>query len=159
VYESDRYIQSVKLAGAFNFMLADAGGCLAAVEALPDYVAVDQSGLTLCRANHYMDEEAARLSEQDLSGDVKKTFTTKYRRDRMAQLLEKHYGKIDVQAARDILNDREAAWPYIHQYPDCDDGRETSVLSLDSFFAVSEDRVFHTCRGGRQPGPWQEVAL
>jgi predicted choloylglycine hydrolase len=159
VAEAVSYIQSVKLAGAFNFMLADAGGCLAAVEALPDYVWVDQSGLTLCRANHYIGDDTARLSEQDISGDERKTFSTKYRRNRMADLLHKYYGKINPEVARQILTDRADEWPFLHQYPEGEAGRESAVLSVDSFFAVSEDRVFHTCRGGRKPGPWQEVAL
>jgi hypothetical protein len=128
------------------------------VEALPDHVWVDQAGLTLCRANHYMGEDTSRLSEQDLMADEKKSRSTRYRRERMGTLLEQNYGKINEQTAKEMLTEREGEWPFLHQYPD-GEGRGTASLSLDSFFAVSEDRVLHTCRGGREAGPWQQIAL
>ncbi len=159
VEEAIRYIQSVKLAGAFNFLLGDAEGSVAVVEALPELVWVDQSSQAMSRANHYVGEELIRLSLQDVSGSLKDTQATAFRAGRMAQLVRQHYGNISTGVARAILTDRTGPWPWLHQYPEGEEGRDAGMMSLDSFYAVSQDRAFHLCRGGYRPGPWQEEAL
>jgi hypothetical protein len=113
----------------------------------------------MCRANHYEVAGAVHLLQQNLEADYGERVATQCRRDRMGELLQKHYGKINRAAAQAILTDREGAWPYINRYPSGEAGQDTWLMSLDSFFTISEDRVFYTCRGGRQLGPWQEFSL
>jgi hypothetical protein len=156
VVEAICYLQGVKLAGAFIFLLGDATGAVAVVEALPGYVGVDQSGPALWRANHYLGAEAIRLSRQDITGEC--AFTGPRCR-RMADLVREHYGALSPAVARAILTDRLGAGPWLHQYPQMERENPGRHMSLDSLIAVSQDRVLHTCRGGRQPGPWQEVVL
>jgi isopenicillin-N N-acyltransferase-like protein len=159
VRDAIRYIKGIKLAGAFNFFLGDASGSIAVVEAMPGYVSVDQSGPTMTRANHYANADMVRLARQDVSGGVEETYATVYRSERMAELIQQYQGEISPAVAKEILLDREGDWPWLHQYPAGVGKVELKAMTLDSLFAVCKDRVFFTCRGGREPGPWQEVTL
>ena len=68
--------------------------------------------------------------------------------------------KLSVAIARKILTDRSGDWPWLHQYPAGGDHASTLAgMTIDSLIAVSQDRVLHTCRGGRVPGSWQSVGL
>jgi hypothetical protein len=113
----------------------------------------------MCRANHYEGEETARLSRQDLSGSPVDTFTTGYRIGRMEELLRQHQGNLNPAVARAILTDRDGPWPWLHQYPEGEQGRVRGSMTLDSLVAVCGERTLHTCRGGPEPGPWQTVQV
>jgi hypothetical protein len=160
VAEAIAYLECVKLAGAFDFLLGDASGAIAVIETLPGYVWVDRSGDAMCRANHYAGSEAARLAQQVLPADGQKPNGSSARCARMAELLQHHYGTWDAATARAVLTERHGERPWLHQYPEQHDGSwDSGSMTLDSFYAVSEERAFHVCRGGFRPGAWQELSL
>ena len=151
-----RWLDSVEHAGCFIFFLGDPDGTIAVVEGLPGYTTVDQSADALSRANHYMCEGAIRASRQRLERGS--ASTTAYRGPRMAKLLDQRR-PLGVPAAKSILTDRDGPGPWIHQLPF---GRHRSTrngMTLDSLLASCEDRALYTCRGGREPGPWQRVRV
>lgn len=158
VAEAIGYMRSVKLAGACNYLLADATGAIAVVETLPGHVSVDQSSEALARANHYEDAETARLAGEVVSEGPTERGSVR-RAQRMAELLEQNHGRINPSVAKTILLDRQDPWPWIHEYPGGEAGLMAPDFTLDSMFTVNQDRVFYTCRGGREPGPWQELAF
>lgn len=149
------FLKSIKHAGSFIFFLGDARGHIAVVEGCPGRLHVDQSDVALTRANHYECAVTMRKSKQHavLGG------TTCYRAARMAEMVAARRGSIDVAAAKAMLTDRDGPGPYVHQYPCGSNAHELGGLTIDSLFAVSEDRVLWTCRGGRVPGPWRSVAV
>ena len=61
--------------------------------------------------------------------------------------------------AKRILTDRGTDWPWLHQFPGGRKSHELVGMTVDSLFAVCEDRELWTCRGGRTPGPWQRVRV
>ena len=79
--------------------------------------------------------------------------------DRSAQALTRanHYecGNIVKAAKQSILTDRDGPGPWLHQYPYGTSRFTSGGMTVDSLLAVSEDRALFTCRGGREPGPWQ----
>lgn len=156
VDEVVEWLQSIRHAGSFIFFLGDAGGATAVVEGLPGWLTVDRK-TTLTRANHYACDDVVRCAKQKIprGGRV----TTGYRGRRMASLLKQHEGGMGVEAARQILTDREGDWPWIHQYPGGRFAYECGGMTIDSLLAVCEERALYTCRGGRIPGPWQRVVV
>ena len=152
-----RYMQRVRNAGSFNFLLGDADGDKAVVEAIPGRFCVDRSAQTLVRANHYMCGETIRRSRQRLGRKQAASTTSRHRQ--MAELLGRYHTKLSPSAARKILTDRSGSWPWIHQFPDGPDAQTLNVMTIDSLIAVSQDRVLHTCRGSRKPGRWQALSL
>ena len=112
----------------------------------------------MVRANHYACPDIIACSNQAKRISRKK-YSTVQREARMSELVEKHRGRIDAAGARAILTDRGAPWPWLHQFPGERDAIPLSGMTIDSLFAVCQDRVLETCRGGREPGPWQAIAL
>ncbi len=155
VEEALAYLGGVKHAGSFIFLLGDPAGATAVVEAVPGRLAVDRSAAALCRANHFTDPGVLAAAGQAKPRRGKTT--TLQRGERMAALLEKHRGRVTPGAVKAILTDRGTAWPWLHQYPGGRQARTLDAMTIDSFFAVCQDRAFWTCRGGRTPGPWQLV--
>ena len=149
------YLKGVRHAGSFIFFLADAGGNTAVVEAVPGKIAVQQSCSAITRANHYMCPEVVRCSKQQLKrghGSLKK-------HGRMNDLVEASKGRINIAITKRILTDRVTTWPGLNQFPGGKEAVTLNGMTIDSLFAVCNDRVLWTCRGGREPGPWQNISL
>ena len=66
---------------------------------------------------------------------------------------------LGVPAAKSILTDRDGPGPWIHQLPFGRHRLTRNGMTLDSLLASCEDRALYTCRGGREPGPWQRVRV
>lgn len=150
-----RYLQSVTNAGAFIFFIGDASGRIALIEGVPGGIEVVEHSTTLSRANHYECKDTIRCAKQKPTR--RKGWTSPRRAERMAEMMTENEGRISVAAAKRILHDRTDPWPYVHQIPSGPTEHELRVMTIDSLFAVCEDRVLWTSRGGRQPGPWQCV--
>ena len=151
------FLKRTKHAGSFIFFLGDAGGATAVVEGMPGRLAIERGDPALSRANHYACDDLVRCSQQHLPRA--EDMTTLQRARRMAQLMEQHHGQITPAVAKRVLTDRHGPWPWLHQFPGGPQARELPAMTVDSLFAVSQDRVLWTCRGGREPGPWQKVAV
>lgn len=155
VEEATAYLAKVPIAGCFLFFLGDATGATAIVEGAAGRQVVDRAGPLMFRANHYTCPAIIACSNQqaNLKG---KNVTTGFRYDRMGQLTRKHRGWFSPALARKILTDRGPRHPWLHQFPK---GTEPELggITVDSLFAVCEDRVLWTARGGRVPGPWQSL--
>ena len=158
VDEAVDYLKSVRHAGAFIFFLGDARGDAAVVEGMPGPLAVERADRWATRANHYACDELVNCSKQNVPRHKKQT--TRPRAARLEELVRQADGNFTVAAARKILTDRDGDWPWLHQFPG---GGEQAVtlagMTVDSLIAESTDRVLHTCRGGREPGPWQSVSI
>ena len=151
-----RWLDSVEHAGCFIFLLGDAGGTIAVVEGLPGYTTVDQSAEALSRANHYMCRDAVRHSRQRLKRGP--AFTTTYRGPRMAKLIDTRC-PLGIGNAKEMLTERDGPGPWIHQLPFGRHRFTRNGMTLDSLIAACEDRALYTCRGGREPGPWQRILV
>ena len=159
VGETLEFLDSVPFAGAFIFFLGDADGRTALVEGLPDHMTVVEDQDTVTRANHYECPPARSASRQEIPEPEEST--TCYRAGRMEELISENRGRLDVAEGRRIMTDRDGEWPWLHQYPGRT-GRDAITLramTIDSLIADCENRVLHTCRGGRTPGPWQRVPV
>jgi predicted choloylglycine hydrolase len=150
------YLAGVPIAGCFIFHLGDAAGNIAIVEGAAGKQAVDRTGDVLFRANHYTCRDIVACSKQT-TPLPRKNATTVFRYERMKALMEEHGGKISVSVAKKVLTDRHGAWPWIHQFPGGKDSVTLGGMTIDSLFAVAQERALYTCRGGRTAGPWQVV--
>jgi predicted choloylglycine hydrolase len=152
------YLKSIKHAGSFLFFLTDAQGAAAVVEGTPGRLAIEPTDRYITRANHYVCPDIVRCSRQKLPRSRK--YTTAQRAGRMEELVRQSEGSITVTTAKKVLTDRHGKWPWLHQYPSGGDHQiSLRSMTIDSLIAVSQDRVLHTCRGGRIPSPWQSVGL
>lgn len=156
VDEALAYLKPIKIAGCFLFFLADATGAVAIVEGAAGKMVVDRSDAVMLRGNHYTCPAIVKCSKQSKKID-RKTTTTMQRYGRMTQLVEKYRGAIDAATAKKMLTDRGSPWPWVHQFPAERDAVKIAGMTIDSLFAVCEDRTLWTCRGGRVPGPWQSL--
>lgn len=158
VNEAIAFLSAVPIAGCFLFHLGDAAGNVAVIEGAAGKQVVDRSGDLLFRANHYTCREIVACSSQ---ADPLPTTgaTTVFRFRRMSELMKKHEGKLTPSITRKVLTDRRGRWPWIHVFPGGPDQEKLSGMTIDSLFAVSQDRTLTTCRGGETPGPWQTIAL
>lgn len=156
VDEALSWLAGVKHAGSFIFFLADATGATAVVEAVPRRVQVDQSGDAMSRANHYLCPDVVHCARQVTPSRSK--YTTSQRAERMQRFVDEHYGRFTPAVVKAILTDRSGDWPWLHQMPGGKRSLALEGMTIDSFFAIPQDRVFWTCRGGPHPGPWQSVS-
>jgi isopenicillin-N N-acyltransferase-like protein len=156
VEEAVAYLTALPIAGCFLFFLGDASGAAAVVEGAAGKMSVDRSGSLMVRANHYACREIVACSRQHKNLKTKNA-TTAYRSSRMDKLTSNHRGRITPKVARAILTDRGGSWPWLHQFPRADQA-DLGGITVDSLFAVCEERVLWTCRGGRIPGPWQSLS-
>jgi hypothetical protein len=152
------YLRGVKPAGCFLFFLADASGATAIVEGAAGRIAVEQKPGCMVRANHYVCPDIVTCSNQERRISRKK-YSTLQREARMGELVEQNRGRIDPKTTRAILTDRGSPWPWLHQFPGERDSVPLSGMTIDSLFVVCQDRVLETCRGGREPGPWQAITV
>ncbi len=155
VAEALAFLKAVKVAGSFIFFLADAGGDVAVVEAVPGKLHIERSREAMTRANHYTCPELIQCSKQVL----KRGHASLMKHARMSELVGSNIGKLDANSAKKILTDRGSKWPGLNQFPCGKDSVALSGMTVDSLIAVCEERVLWTCRGGREPGPWQSVEL
>lgn len=149
------YLGRVKHAGSFIFFLGDTGADVALVEAVPRAMEVVRGVDILTRGNHYMCDRIRRFSRQRIGRGT----TTAYRTARMEKLVQQYRGRLTTAAAKRILTDRHGKYPWLHQLPGGPKGHELAAMTVDSLIAVCQDRILHTCRGGRVAGPWQTVAV
>jgi hypothetical protein len=155
VPEALRYLQRVEHAGCFIFFLGDASGATGIVEAVPGKTETVNSQDVLSRANHYLCPDILRCGKQ--KRPTRSPSTTRQRLRRVDELLAKHDGRISPRVARQILEDRGTPWPWLNQWPAARDAKALASMTIDSLVAVCQDRALWTCRGGREPGPWQCV--
>ncbi|MCE9590503.1 MAG: C45 family peptidase [Planctomycetes bacterium] len=156
VDEALAYLDTLRHAGCFIFMLGDARGGSITVEAMPGRRVTVRDPL-ISRANHYRCNDVIRCGKQ-ITPSKKKTSTLQ-REARMEALLRRYRGKIDAAATKKILTDRGSAWPWLHQYPAGRGLVAVDSMTLDSLIALCDERVLWTCRGGRAPGPWVKVKV
>jgi predicted choloylglycine hydrolase len=145
----------LRQAGCFIFMLGDAAGRTAVVEGLNGRMAVQRDAAVCSRGNHYQDPGITRGAKQAIP--TRRGVTTGYRTARMAQLVAKQTGRCTPRSARQMLLDRDGPGPWIHQFPPDIDRPPSPAMTIDSMLAVCQDRALWTCRGGREPGPWQKL--
>jgi isopenicillin-N N-acyltransferase-like protein len=157
VDEALDYLRQVKHAGSFIFFLGDASGATTVVEAVPDRLVAESGQVPMCRANHY--ESADILACAAQVKPSRRETSTLQRASRMGELVAQHDGRISTAVAKRILTDRGTDWPWLHQFPGGRKSHELVGMTVDSLFAVCEDRELWTCRGGRTPGPWQRVRV
>jgi hypothetical protein len=153
------YLRAVPFAGAFIFFLGDAGGRIALVEGLPGHMTAVVDRTTVTRANHYECPVARRASGQKVPRG--KISTTRYRAQRMRELVAENSGRLGVATGKRILTDRDGEWPWLHQYPGKTgpDAMTLRAMTIDSLLADCRTRALYTCRGGRKPGPWQKILV
>lgn len=150
-----RWLDSVQHAGCFIFFIGDEKGRIAVIEGMPGRLAVDRLAQALTRANHYKCGDIAKAAKQRIRAGT----STVYRGRRMAELVGDHIPGLGVKAGESILTDRDGPGPWLHQYPYGTSRFTSGGMTVDSLLAVSEDRALFTCRGGREPGPWQRVKV
>jgi hypothetical protein len=162
------YLESLTPAGCFLFFLGDASGAAAIVEGAAGRIVFDRSAELMHRANHYTCPEIVRCSNQQRLAATKREkkkrpslqrHTTVERYARMGAVTQRHCGQLTATTAKSILTERHGPWPWLHQFPASRDKITMNGMTIDSLFAVCEDRTLHTCRGGREPGPWQSVTV
>jgi predicted choloylglycine hydrolase len=158
VAEAIDFLFSVPIAGCFLFHLGDADGNIAVVEAAAGKLHIDVTSDLLFRANHYTCRDIVACSMQSDPLPKKEGVTTVFRYRRMKQLMAEHTGKITPAVTRAVLTDRHGKWPWIHAYPGGPEKEKLGGLTIDSLFAVCQDRTLTTCRGGFKPGPWQTLS-
>lgn len=158
VAEATWYLESVPLAGSFIFLLGDADGRIAVVEAAPGAMTVltEDDAPAFTRANHFECPDMIRAGRQN---EIELGESTCYRAQRMAQRVAEAHGELDAAIARDILTDRDGPGPWINQFPGPDgpDSLTLAGMTLDSLLADCTNRSLHTCRGGRRRGAWHSV--
>ena len=101
VEEATERIRRARILVSDIYLLADAGGHLAAVEKTPDATGVRQARETLVVSNTAETREAAAVMGRPRPGG-----TSRWRERRMRKLLENLDGKIDAATAAEILRDR-----------------------------------------------------
>lgn len=158
VAEALEFLGAAPNAGCFIFLLGDASGETAVVEGAPRRQAVVRSPEPMVRANHYACAELIRCVRQPRSFP-RPRFTTEIRQRRMEEAVAGHRGRLSAAAGRRILTSRTGEWPWLHQFPGGPEEFKLAGMTLDSLLAVCEERLLWTCRGGRQPGPWQHLAV
>jgi len=152
------FLKSIRHAGSFIFFLGDASGKTVVIEGMPGRLSIERSDGAISRANHYTCDDMVRCSNQNLNtGNPMQT--TLRRGPRMAAMMREYEGRISPTTAKKIMTDRHGKWPWIHAFPGGPDGVSLGGMTIDSLFAVCQDRVLWTCRGGREPGPWQSVTV
>jgi hypothetical protein len=156
VAECLKYLKQIKHAGCFIFFLADATGATALIEAVPGKLEIvqDSDNGTLYRGNHYLCSSILKCGKQK---PPPRGTSTVARTNRITELMKQHTGRITPALTRQILTDRGNPWPWLHQWPGKRDAVGLAGMTIDSLFAVCEDRTLWTARGGRVPGPWQSI--
>lgn len=155
VAEALDYLGNIQQAGSFIFFLGDATGDTAIVEAVPRKRTIERAPQLGCRANHYTSNAVLQSGKQKRPSRA--TANTLQRAEMMDDLTGKHRGRMTPEIGRKILTDRTGDWPWLHQFPGGRKAHELGGMTIDSLLAVCEDRELWTCRGGRNPGPWQCV--
>lgn len=140
VDEAVQHLRRLTYAGCFMFLLGDAGGAIAVIEALPGRLAVDRGATTLMRENAYHLPALIAASRQ-APPDARHH---NVRHIRALRRLVRRAGALDARAARTILTHPTIFSPR---------------LTLDSFVAVCRERALWTRRGAHPQAPWQTLTV
>lgn len=143
VAEALSYLNKIKYAGSFIFLLGDATGDTCVVEAIPNHHIVKKSPTFICRTNFFVDLDMIKKSRQIKDQLIVKTYR------RLNKLLTNHLKeKITNQQIRDFLRDRPKVY-----------NMEPDHMTTDSFYTFGNEGTLWTARGGYQPGSWQSVNI
>jgi hypothetical protein len=146
VPEAVDFLQKTPNAGAYIFLLADAKGKTAVVEALPGgTLAVDDSPVN-CRTNQYEIPELIEASYQDLSGPDAKS--TKVRNKQARNVLQSCNENLSLDIVKSALTTK----PIFREH-------RFYCITIASLIACCEERALWHCRGGLQPGKWIKTVL
>lgn len=129
---------------AANVVLCDGQGGIADVEVRPEGIALfqDDHPDRLVHANHYLTPEFAPYETNSLPDSCP-------RLDRMRQLIQARWGRLDVETVKMILADHEGDPGGI-----CRHG-EANMHSISGYIAEPMKRLFHVRRGHGCLGTWQ----
>ncbi len=146
VPEAVDFLQKTPNAGAYIFLLADAMGKTAVVEALPGgKLAVDYSAVN-CRTNQYDIPELIEASYQDLSDPNAKS--TKTRHEQAHKVLQSCSESLSLDVVKSALTTKPI---FREKLFDC--------ITIASLVACCEERALWHCRGGLKPGEWTKTVL
>ncbi|MFC1604702.1 C45 family autoproteolytic acyltransferase/hydrolase [Planctomycetota bacterium] len=146
VPEAVDFLQKTPNAGAYIFLLADAKGKTAVVEALPGgKLAVDYSPVN-CRTNQYETPELVEASYQDLSDPDAKS--TKKRNKEAHKVLQSCNESLSLDIVKSALTTKPI---FREELFDC--------ITIASLIACCEEQALWYCRGGLEPGQWTKTVL
>ncbi len=135
-------VRRTRNAGSFIFFIADAGGEVWVLEAIPGRVDVVPCRDLATRANHYQCGAICAAAKQKLPRAGVK-WNSQCRARRIAMLAEQSRGHIDGPAIQTIYRDHEPQ-PGLGICQHADPG---TAMSLDSFYAVPARKEFWIARG------------
>lgn len=146
VPEAVDLLQKTPNAGAYIFLLADANGKTAVVEALPGgKLAVDYSPVN-CRTNQYEISGMIEASYQDLSDPEAKS--TKIRNKRAQSVLQSCNENLSLDVVKSALTTKPIFREEVFY-----------CITIASLVACCEERALWHCRGGLKPGEWIKTEL
>lgn len=129
------FLKATPRAGCFIFVLADALGRSAVVEATPSSLAIEKGTELLYRANLYVLPETKKASHQERPS--KKKHHSVIRMCAIERFIKNKKGKLDIDGFKRILSD-----------PNVFVDRSFRSMTVDQFIAVCEDRSLYVRRGG-----------
>jgi len=146
VSEAVNLLQKTPNAGAFIFLLADASGKTAVVEALPGgKLAVDYSAVN-CRTNQYDIPELIEASYQDLSDPDAKS--TKARNKKAHEVLQSCNESLSLDIVKSALTTKPIFREELFY-----------CITIAGLIACCEERALWHFRGGLKPGQWIKTVL
>jgi len=137
-------LERARNAGCFIFFLADAEGALCVAEGWPLHKTYDYSSTAIARANHYECAAAVAASGQQVESKAKWRNDTAVRARAMREALERLQGRIDEEAAMDLLRIHNTGRAMsICRHP----GAKRGCHTLDSLIANCTRRDLLIARG------------
>lgn len=139
-------LRSNRVCGAANIVLCDGQGDFASVEVRPDRVVLfnDDHPDRMVHTNHYLHEEFRPYESED---DIQ--INSYNRLGRMRELIQLHWGHIDVKTIKTFLADHDGDPAGI-----CRHGGPTVNHSIAGYIAEPAKRMFHLRRGHGCIGSW-----
>ncbi len=136
-----KYLQEVKNAGCFIFLLSDKNKKGAVVEGIPGKLVISQTDEIYVRANHYEFAETVRSSRQNLH--LSQVTDTKIRSLYAHNQLKKDYGQISTRTAQNLLSSNKLRYNF------------SDHMTIDSFVLIAEERALLNKRGGSDSKGWR----
>ena len=104
IFAAEELVQNAYRASSRNLLMIDKNGHIISLETVPERIGkvLPERGI-LAHANHFISNELS-VEERKEGEDLK---NSQIRYNRMKYLLEKNYGKIEVDKIKEILRDRE----------------------------------------------------
>jgi hypothetical protein len=133
-----------KTASAANIVLCDGTGAIGDIEVRPGATAIfrDANADHRLHCNHYLTREFVRYEDNTLPDSPRRQL-------RIRDLVEQHWGKIDVARLKDMLADHEG-----HPAAICRHG-DRGMHSICGYVAEPAKGLFHVRRGHGCDGHWQ----